>query len=124
MKAPAMSDDAFRGRVPRTAVHPRARFPRTLRAPSPEEAGRGVAVAYSSANFMVYRAIVDRLSAGERFRVETRRGAYEIPAERFALAFPGIAASRSYREGSDSMPNACYYVQEPPPDEAEQFLVR
>ncbi len=115
--------DPFRDRVPASDVHPSATFPRTLRLPTPAETARGIAIAYSTANFTVYRAVVDRLRPGERFRVETQFGAYEIPRQGFETAFPGIVSSSSYRTGSDSMPNRCYYVVGPPPAAGQQFRV-
>jgi hypothetical protein len=115
--------DPFRDRLPTSDVHPRASFPRTLRLPTPAEADRGIAIAYSTANFAVYRAVIDRLRLAERFRVETQFGAYEMSRGEFEQAFPGIVASRSYRTGSDSMLDKCYYVVGPPPAGSDQFLV-
>ena len=96
--------DSFRDRLPTSDVHPRATIPRTLRLPTPDEADRGIAIAYSTANFTVYRAVIDRLRPAERFRLETQFGAYEMSRREFEQAFAGIIASRSYRTGSDSMP--------------------
>jgi hypothetical protein len=115
--------DPFLDRRPSTAIDPRATFPRTLRLPSPDEAARGIAIAYATANFTVYRAVVERLRPAERFRMETQFGAFEMSRAEFEQAFPGIVASASYATGSDSMPGRCYYVQGPPPTGAERFLV-
>jgi hypothetical protein len=116
--------DRFTDRVPTTDVHPSATFPRTLRLPTPDEARRGIVVAYAPANFTVYRAVVDRLQPDQRFRMETQFGVYEMSRRQFEETFPGITASRSYRTGSDSMPNKCYYVVGPPPAASVRFLVR
>jgi hypothetical protein len=115
--------DPFRDRLPTSDVHPAATFPRSLRLPTPDEVGRNIAIAYRTANFAVYRAVIDRLTPAERFRVETQFGAYEMSRMQFEQAFPRIIASRSYRTGSDSMPDKCYYVVGPPPVAAAQFLV-
>jgi hypothetical protein len=115
--------DSFRDRMPMSDVHPTATFPRSLRLPTPGEVARGIAIAYATANFTVYRGVVDRLRPAERFRVETQFGAYEMTRAQLEDAFPRIVASRSYRTGSDSMPNKCYYVVGPPPAAAAQFLV-
>jgi hypothetical protein len=117
------ASDLFRDRLPTSDVHPKATFPLTLRLPTPVEADRGIAIAYSTANFAVYRAVIDRLQPAERFRVETQFGTYEMSRQEFEHSFPGIVASRSYRTGSDSMPNKCYYVVGPPPVGSHRFLV-
>lgn len=114
--------DPFRDRVPSSNVDSRATFPRTLRLPSPDEAARGVAIAYAGANFCVYRAVVDRLRDGEGFRMETQFGDYEMSRWDLERTFPGIVASQSYREGPPSHPRSCYYVVGPPPANAATFL--
>jgi hypothetical protein len=115
--------EAFRDRRPRSDLDPRATFPRALRAPTPVESQRGVVIAYDTANFAVYRAIVERLAPTERFRVETQFGAFEISRAEFERAFSLIVASASYATGSPSMPGRCYYVQGPPPPAAWEFAV-
>ena len=72
----------FLDRVPAGDVPTRATVPRTIREPTPDEHRRGVAIAYATANFAVYRAIVERLRPGERLRMETQFGAYEFSAGR------------------------------------------
>lgn len=113
----------FRDRWPSHDIDPRACFPRTLRAPAPEEEARGIAVAYATANFAVCRAVVERLRPSERFRVETQFGAFEMSRSEFETAFTGIVESASYSTGSPSMPGKCYFVQGPPPAAAWQFAV-
>ena len=113
--------DRFVDRVPRTAFSPRARLPRTLRLPTPEERAHGIAIAYASRNFCVYRALVERLRDGELFRMETQFGAFEMSRVQFEHFFPGIVASTSYRVGPPSDPESCYYVVGPPPGAAYQF---
>ncbi len=115
--------DPFRDRRPSTELDSRATFPRTLRLPAPDEAERGVVIAYATANFTVYRAVVERLGMTERFRMETQFGTYEMSRAEFETTFPSIAASASFRTGSPSMPGKCYYVQGPPPIGSDRFLV-
>ena len=115
--------DPFRDRRPSTELDSRATFPRTLRLPAPDEAARGIVIAYATANFTVYRAVVERLGMTERFRMETQFGAYEMSRAEFETAFPSIAACASYLTGSASMPGKCYYVQGPPPIGSDRFLV-
>lgn len=113
----------FRDRVPSTSFSTRATFPRTLRTPTPDEGGRGIVIAYAPANFAVYRAVVERLSPDERFRMETQHGVFEMSRAEFESAFAWILSTESYRSGSPSMPGRCYYVQGPPPPGAERFRV-
>ena len=113
--------DMFRDRYPTGDVAPSATFPRSLRLPTSGEAAQGIAIAYATANFTVYRAVIDRLRPAEAFRMETRAGVYVMTRSQFEEAFPGIAASSSYRTGSDSMPGRCYYVTGPPPPGADRF---
>jgi hypothetical protein len=114
---------AFRDRRPRGEVDPRATFPRTLRAPTLDESRRGVMIAYATANFAVYRALVERLAPAEQFRVETQFGPFELSRAEFERAFSSIVESASYSTGSPSMPGRCYFVQGPPPVAAWQFAV-
>ena len=85
---------AFRDRRPRAEVDPLATFPRTLRAPTPDESRRGVVIAYATANFTVYRALVERLAPAERFRVETQFGPFELSRAEFERAFSSIVEFR------------------------------
>lgn len=115
--------DAFRDRRPSTELDPRATFPISLRLPTPEEAARGIVIAYATANFTVYRAVIERLAPTERFRMETQLGVFEMSRREFETTFASIAATASYRTGSPSMPGRCYYVQGPPPAGASVFRV-
>jgi hypothetical protein len=113
--------DLFKDRRAASNVHPRARFPLTLREPSPHEKARMVEVAYAVGNFTVYRAVIDRLTTGSLLRMETQFGPFEFSAAAFYRSFPGIAGSESYLTGPPSQPNSCYYVVGPPPAEAARF---
>ena len=81
--------DAFRDRYPATDVPASATFPRSLRAPTPDELADDIVIAYGSANFTVYRAVIDRLRPGEAFGMETRAGTYVMTRAQFEVAFPG-----------------------------------
>jgi hypothetical protein len=116
--------DSFRDRIPAGDVPGSATFPSTLRLPMADEAAAGVAVAYEVSNFAVYRAVVERLRSGERFRMETSFGTYVLTREEFEENFPNIVRSASYSTGSPSMPGRCYYVVGPPPAAAARFAVR
>ena len=116
--------DPFRDRVPASDVPGTATIPRSLRLPSPNEAAAGIAIAYQTANFAVYRAVIERLRPGERFRMETSFDTYEMSKTEFERAFPNIVASSSYSTGAPSMPGRCYYVVGPPPAAAAEFAVR
>ena len=120
----AANVSAFASRPPRVVIDSRAVFPRTLRSPTPDEAKRGIVLAYAPANFAVYRAVIERLGAHERFRMETQFGPYEMSRAEFESSFPWILVTASYSTGSDSMPGKCYYVQGPPPIGADRFLVK
>lgn len=115
--------DQFKDRAPAAEIDPRATWPRGLRSPTSTEVARGVVVAYATANFAVYRSVVERLAPGERFRMETRFGAFEISRAEFDASFVSIAAAASYTTGSPSMPVRCYYVQSVPPAGASAYLV-
>jgi hypothetical protein len=100
-------------------------MPITLRAPLPDEASRGVAIAYWESNFTVYRGVIDRLAPGERFRMERGESAFEMSAPEFWAAFHHIASTRSFLTGTTSMPHGCYYtISRESPLEAERFRVR
>lgn len=119
----ASATDGFKDRLPSSDFSQTATFPRTLRAPTREETNRGIVIAYAPANFAVYRAVIERLQPTERFRMETQFGDYEMSRDEFEHAFPWIVETASYRTGSDSMPGRCYYVQGPPPNGADRFVV-
>ncbi len=107
-------------RTPSSDVHPQSRMPNTLRAPTPAEASRGVAIAH----FSVYRGIIARLRPGERFQMETRLGTYEMSARNFEGAFPNIIETPSYLTGTDSTPDGCYYsIPRTPPRQAAPLRV-
>ena len=116
--------DVFRDRLPTSDVPTTATFLETLRLPTPDERAEGVAIAYRTANFAVYRAVVDRLRTGERFRMETNFDTYVMSRSDLDETFPNIVASRSYSTGAPSMPGRCYYVVGPPPAAAARFAVR
>jgi hypothetical protein len=101
-----------------------AYIPRSYREPSHAEAEHGVVFVYSTANPTFYRAILERLSAGERIRMETHHGMFELSKEEFESALPGIARSKSYRQGSDSAKGSCTYVISRVPDGLKGFRVR
>ena len=103
----ASSTDGFKSRAPSSDFSATATFPRTLRLPTPEEMTRGLVVAYAPANFTVYRAVIERLRADDRFRMETQVGDYEMSRAEFEDTFWSIVTA-SYRTGSDSMPGRCY----------------
>ena len=117
MARPRSERDDAQGFMERHApgVHPVARFPRTMRAATPDESQRGVVVGYSTANWTVYRAVVERLGPNERFHMETQFGPFEMSRQELEESFPGVVHSESYRTGPPSQPNSCYYVQGPPP---------
>jgi hypothetical protein len=114
--------ELFAARRPMLPLDGRATLPRTLRLPTEAERSRGVVVAYATANWTVYRAVIDRLGRNERFRMETQFGNFEMSRGEFERAFSRIVQTASYQTGSPSMPGRCYYVQGPPPQGAEQFL--
>jgi hypothetical protein len=115
--------DVFMNRVPRRSLPSNASEPRSLRLPTPDEAKRGIVIAWAPANFGMYRAVIERLQPNERFRVETQFGPYEMSAQQFEQTFPNIVASPSYQTGSPRQHGACVYVVGPPPQEANQFKV-
>lgn len=116
--------EAFlRRRLP-ADVHPRARLPGTPTAPTASQARRNVVIAYRRTDFAIYRTVVDRLAPGERFALNTAHGIFEMSAHDIENDLADIAATPSYREGTDSQPHACHYVRSgEPPVEAIPFLV-
>ena len=105
------SSDFLRRPLP-LGLDSRAVLPRQTRAPSPQEAARGVVCVYAVANPTFYRSIIDRLEPGERFRMESaQHGTYELTKDDFERELPGIATSRSYLQGPPSAPGTARYVQ-------------
>lgn len=117
----AKPTDPFMNRIPRGGVPSDASVPRTLRLPSPDEATRGVVIAWAPANFGMYRSVIERLQPAERFRVETQFGAYEMSADEFHSTFPNIIDSASYQTGSPRQHGKCVYVVGPPPAASAKF---
>ena len=121
-------DDQFRSRASRLSAPPddssdsildrplpsgldhRALVPRKPRPPTAEQADRGVVIVYETANPTFYRAVFERLEPGERIRMETQHGAFEMSRDEFEQSFPRIARSASYQEGPPSAPGTARYV--------------
>jgi hypothetical protein len=102
----------------------RAGVPRTHRAPTKAEQSRGVAVAYSTSNPTFYRAVIERLLPGEKFRMETKAyGTYEMTRDEFETALPAMVRSASYQRGTDSVPGAARYVTGRAPQSIAKFKV-
>jgi hypothetical protein len=101
----------------------RAGIPRTHRAPNDEERSRGVAIAYANANPTFYRALIERLLPGEKFRLETQHGTFEMTREEFEMALPAMVRSASYQRGTDGAPGAARYVTGRVPQTIERFRV-
>jgi hypothetical protein len=110
-------------RIPAPGLPANATVPRTLRLPTPKENARALAIAWAPANFAVYRSVIDRLRPDERFRMETRFGAFELSASDFVRTFSNIVNSESYQTGSPGQHGHCVYVVGPPPKEAFRFKV-
>jgi hypothetical protein len=101
----------------------RAGFPRSHRPPSATEAARGVAIAYASHSPTFYRALIERLRPGEKFRLETQFGAFEMTRGEFETALPSMVRSNSYQQGTDGAPGAARYVTGRVPRTIEQYRV-
>jgi hypothetical protein len=99
----------------------RALAPRRPRLPTPEQAERGVVMVYGTANPTFYRAVFERLEPGERIRMETQHGAFEMSRDEFERSFPRIARSASYLEGPPSAPGTARYVVGRAPAVIKQF---
>jgi hypothetical protein len=93
-----------------TGLDGRAGTPRTHRTPTDDERARGVVIAYASANLTFYRAVNDRLMPGEKLRMETQHGTFEMTRDQFEAAMPAPARSPSYQHGSASTPGKARYV--------------
>lgn len=120
---PAEAASAFRSRA-LPGVDLRAQLPtRTLREPTDDERQRGVAVAYRTKRFSLYRAVVERLQPGEKVRMEFEPDVSEMTRREIEHAFPNIVASASYRTGTRGAPGRCMYVQAVPPPAATPFKV-
>jgi hypothetical protein len=101
----------------------RAGTPRTLRSPNAEELLRGVAIAYSNANLTFYRAVIERLLPGEKFRLETQHGTFEMTRDEFEGAVPAMVRTPSYQRGTAGAPGAARYVTGRVPRSIERFRV-
>ena len=102
----------------------RAGVPRSHRLPSDEERARGVVVSYTNANPTFYRAVIERLQPGEKFRIETAQGTFEMTRDEFETALPAMARSASYRRGTDGAPGAARYVTSRVPKTIDRYRVR
>lgn len=100
----------FLARQPRDPLPAQAKKPRSLQATDEADAARGVVVRYVERNFTIYRAVVDRLRAGERLRIEDKLGAYELTADELRTALAAAVATPSYLTGTASTPGGCYYT--------------
>ena len=112
---------------PRTAVAKEKKCaPRTtLRRPALEtpeipvciaDLGNGAEVTYRATRLLFRRDLIEPLPDSARFRVQTPVGDFEMSKADFHAVFPGVIASRSYREGG-------IYHFPSPPKRAEQFRV-
>lgn len=63
---------------------------------------------YRATRLLFRRDIIETLGEHERFRVVTPVGDFEMSKAEFYLAFPGVVASKSYREGG------LYHFPSPP----------
>ena len=88
----------------------RAGVPRSHRPPTAGEEARGVVVAYANANPTFYRALIERLRPGEKFRHETPLGTFEMTRDEFEAALRAMVRSASYQRGTDGAPGAARYV--------------
>ena len=75
------------------------------------------AVSYRATRLLFKRDLIEPLPDSGRFRVETPVGDFEMTKADFHDVFPGVIASRSYREGG-------IYHFPKPPVRAERFRVR
>ena len=111
-------------RVLPAGLDDRAGIPRSHRSPNDEESARGVVIAYSNANPTFYRAVIERLLSGEKFRLETQHGTFEMTREEFEAALPAMVRSASYQRGTDGAPGAARYVTGRVPKSIERFRVQ
>lgn len=72
------------------------------------------AVTYRATRLLFRRDVIELLGDGDRFRVETPVGDFEMSKAEFYQVFPGVVASKSYREGG-------IYHFPSPPKRAEVF---
>ena len=91
--------------------------------PTPDEAGRGVVIAWAPADSGLYRFVIDRLQPQERFRIETQFGNYEMSAAEFHATFPEIVSSTSYQTGSPAQHGRCVSLLGRRPAAAARFKV-
>ena len=61
---------------------------------------------------------------GEKFRIETQHGMFEMTREEFETALPAMVRSASYQRGTDSAPGAARYVTGHVPQGIKQFQVQ
>ena len=101
----------------------RAGVPRSHRPPTDDERVRGVVVSYANANPTFYRALIDRLQPGEKFRIETAQGTFEMTRDEFETALPAMARSASYQHGTDGAPGAARYVTGRVPRAIDRYRV-
>lgn len=78
--------------------------------------GQGAAVTYRASRLLFKRDLIEALPDSGRFRVQTPVGDFEMTKADFHAEFPGVVASRSYREGG-------VYHFPSPPRRAERFRV-
>lgn len=86
----------------------------TAATPSVDAERGSVAVSYRASRLWFKRDIIEPLAAGDRFRIETPIGDFEMTKADFHRVFPNVIASRSYREGGN-------YHWPSPPASADQF---
>ena len=120
---PAGASSVFDRPLP-AELDDRAGVPRSHRAPTDDERARGVVVSYTNANPTFYRAVIERLQPGEKFRIETAQGTFEMTRDEFETALPAMARSASYRRGTDGAPGAARYVTARVPRTIDQYRVR
>lgn len=78
--------------------------------------GQGATVTYRATRLLFKHDLIEPLPDSGRFRVQTPVGDFEMTKAEFYAEFPGVTASRSYREGG-------VYHFPTPPKRAERFRV-
>jgi hypothetical protein len=79
-------------------------------------AGQGATLTYRASRLLFKRDLIEALPESGLFRVQTPVGDFEMTKAEFYAVFPGVTASRSYREGG-------VYHFPSPPKRAERFRV-
>lgn len=74
-------------------------------------------IAYHSSRLTFKRDVIEGLGDGVSFRVDTPAGSFQMTKEQMREVFPGVVASRSYRQGGT-------YHYSSIPNKAEQFRVQ